>query len=140
MDLPLFFTLPLIGGFAFVTGFFLLRWRSARQDAQRLYYLVELVRSDDKRMSDLISHLRETAPASPWLQEGLLAVANQHLLQKDYGASARFFEELASRFSSGRYASFANWKAAWLQLRQGDVVFVYPKQQQTFRMPGPSSV
>ena len=38
MDLPLFFTLPLIGGFAFVTGFFLLRWRSARQDGQRLYY------------------------------------------------------------------------------------------------------
>lgn len=38
MDLPLFFTLPLIGGFAFVTGFFPLRWRSARQDAQRLYY------------------------------------------------------------------------------------------------------
>ena len=38
MDLPLFFTLPLIGGYAFVTGFFSLRWRSARQDAQRLYY------------------------------------------------------------------------------------------------------
>jgi sulfate transport system ATP-binding protein len=27
-----------------------------------------------------------------------------------------------------------------LKLRQGDVVFVHPKQQQTFRMPGPSSV
>jgi len=27
-----------------------------------------------------------------------------------------------------------------LQLRQGDVVFVHPKQQQIFRMPGPSSV
>jgi sulfate/thiosulfate transport system ATP-binding protein len=27
-----------------------------------------------------------------------------------------------------------------LKLQQGDVVFVYPKQQQTFRMPGPSSV
>jgi sulfate transport system ATP-binding protein len=26
-----------------------------------------------------------------------------------------------------------------LKLRQGDVVFVHPKQQQTFRMPGPSS-
>lgn len=38
MDLPLFFTLPLIGGFAFVTGLWSLRWRSARQDSQRLYY------------------------------------------------------------------------------------------------------
>src|SRR6185503_12950417 len=27
-----------------------------------------------------------------------------------------------------------------LKIRQGDVVFVYPKQQQTFRMPGPSSL
>ena len=27
-----------------------------------------------------------------------------------------------------------------LKLRQGDVVFVHPKQQHTFRMPGPSSV
>ena len=27
-----------------------------------------------------------------------------------------------------------------LQLRQGDVVFVHPKQQQIFRMPGPSSM
>ena len=27
-----------------------------------------------------------------------------------------------------------------LKIRQGDVVFVHPKQQQTFRMPGPSSV
>jgi hypothetical protein len=27
-----------------------------------------------------------------------------------------------------------------LKLRQGDVVFVHPKQHQVFRMPGPSSV
>jgi hypothetical protein len=38
VDLPLFFTLPLIGGFAFVTTLWSLRWRSARQDSQRLYY------------------------------------------------------------------------------------------------------
>jgi soluble lytic murein transglycosylase len=91
------------------------------RNAQRIYYLVELARSDEKRMGDLISHLRDVAPQSPWLQEGLLAVANQKLLQKDYAASAQFFEELASRFPSGKYASSANWKAAWLQLRQGDV-------------------
>lgn len=42
MDLPLFFTLPLIGGFAFVTGLWSLRWRSARQDSQRLYYRAAL--------------------------------------------------------------------------------------------------
>jgi soluble lytic murein transglycosylase len=110
------------------------------RNGQRLYYLVELYRSDEKRMGDLITHLREIAPQSPWLQEALLAVANQHLLQKDYADSARFFEELASRFPEGKYASLANWKAAWLQLRQGDVqsarlaferhVALYPASQE----------
>jgi soluble lytic murein transglycosylase len=90
-------------------------------NAQRLYYLIELARPDDKRMGTLIAHLRQTAPESPWLQEALLATANQHLLEKDYATSARFFEELASRFPSGKYSASANWKAAWMQLREGDV-------------------
>jgi hypothetical protein len=38
VDLALFFVLPLIGGFAFATGFDLLRYRTGRQDSQRLYY------------------------------------------------------------------------------------------------------
>ena len=38
MDLALFFILPLIGGFAFATGFDLLRYSTGRQDSQRLYY------------------------------------------------------------------------------------------------------
>ena len=37
MDLALFFILPLIGGFAFATGFDLLRYRTGRQGSQRLY-------------------------------------------------------------------------------------------------------
>ena len=39
MDLALFFVLPLIGGFAFATDFDLYRYRTGRQDSQRLYYL-----------------------------------------------------------------------------------------------------
>jgi hypothetical protein len=42
VDLALFFVLPLIGGFAFVTGFMLLRFRTGREDAQRLYYRAAL--------------------------------------------------------------------------------------------------
>jgi len=38
VDLALFFVLPLIGGFAFATGFDLLRYSTGRQDSQRLYY------------------------------------------------------------------------------------------------------
>lgn len=42
MELALFFVLPLIGGFAFVTGFLLLRYKTGREDAQRLYYRAAL--------------------------------------------------------------------------------------------------
>jgi hypothetical protein len=43
VDLALFFVLPLIGGFAFATGFDLLRYRTGRQDSQRLYYQAALI-------------------------------------------------------------------------------------------------
>ena len=42
MDITLFFVLPLIGGFAFVTGFLLLSYKTGRQEAQRLYYRAAL--------------------------------------------------------------------------------------------------
>lgn len=43
MDLALFFILPLIGGFAFATTFDLLRYRTGREDSQRLYYRAALI-------------------------------------------------------------------------------------------------
>ena len=43
MDLALFFVLPLIGGFAFATTFDLLRYRTGREEAQRLYYRAALI-------------------------------------------------------------------------------------------------
>lgn len=43
MDLALFFILPLIGGFAFATSFDLLRYRTGREDSQRLYYRAALI-------------------------------------------------------------------------------------------------
>ncbi len=42
MDLTLFFVLPLIGGFAFVTKLSLLRYKTGREEAQRLYYRAAL--------------------------------------------------------------------------------------------------
>lgn len=43
MELALFFVLPLIGGFAFATTFELLRYRTGREEAQRLYYRAALI-------------------------------------------------------------------------------------------------
>lgn len=42
MDVALFFVLPLIGGFAFATQFLLLRYRTGREESQRLYYRAAL--------------------------------------------------------------------------------------------------
>jgi hypothetical protein len=42
MDVALLFVLPLIGGFAFVTQFSLLRYRTGREESQRLYYRAAL--------------------------------------------------------------------------------------------------
>lgn len=42
MDVALFFVLPLIGGFAFATQFSLLRYRTGREESQRLYYRAAL--------------------------------------------------------------------------------------------------
>jgi hypothetical protein len=42
VDLALFFVLPLIGGFAFVTQLSLLRYRTGREESQRLYYRAAL--------------------------------------------------------------------------------------------------
>ena len=42
MDFALLFVLPLIGGFAFVTRFTLLRYTTGREESQRLYYRAAL--------------------------------------------------------------------------------------------------
>jgi len=89
--------------------------------AQRLYYLVELSRSDPRTAGDYLSQLRASAPQSPWLAEALLTAANIYLLRDDDGTASRFYAELAGRFPSGPHGPYANWKAGWLQFRMGDV-------------------
>lgn len=55
-------------------------------------------------------------------------------------AGARVRIELMSKNSSQTIeVELTKERYRELKLRQGDVVFVHPKQQQTFRMPGPSS-
>lgn len=95
-------------------------------NAQRIYYLIEVSRSDEQKIADLITRLRATAPESPWFQESLLAIANIYLLKNDYATSQRFFAELAERFPEGKHGSYASWKSAWLLLRQGDVAAAKP--------------
>jgi soluble lytic murein transglycosylase len=89
-------------------------------NAERLFYLVEIARSDndDNRLVSALAQLRDAAPTSSWLEQGLLAAANMFLLRNDYDRAIDFYREIRERFPEGRLASYAHWKVAWLSLRQ----------------------
>jgi peptidoglycan lytic transglycosylase len=90
-------------------------------NAQKLYLLGEIARSsdnDDEFLKNL-DQLRQQAPTSPWLEQGLLSAGNVFLLRKDYDRAIDSYRELQQRFPNAGRASYAHWKAAWLTLRQG---------------------
>jgi soluble lytic murein transglycosylase len=89
--------------------------------AQRLYLLGEVARSSDETdgFLRLQAQLRQTAPASPWLEQSLLAAGNMYLLKRDYDHAIDAYRELQQRFPNAGRASYAHWKVAWLSLRQG---------------------
>jgi soluble lytic murein transglycosylase len=94
---------------------------TAEQNAQRLYILGEVAWSSDENEAfyRTVDELRQTAPASNWLEQALLSVANLHLVHHEYDQALDTFRELQQRFPTGSRASYAHWKAAWLTLRMG---------------------
>jgi soluble lytic murein transglycosylase len=90
-------------------------------EAQRLYLLNETARSgnDDEDVQRTLGQLRQFGPTSPWLEQALLSAANMYLLKRDYDHAIDHFRELEQRFPKGARVSYAHWKAAWLNFRQG---------------------
>jgi peptidoglycan lytic transglycosylase len=90
-------------------------------EAERLYNLGELARSsnDEDSFFRYLGQLRQTAPASSWLEQTLLAGGNIYLLKPDYDHAIDLYRELQQRFPAGSRAAYAHWKVAWLSLRQG---------------------
>ena len=94
---------------------------SADINAHKLYLLGEVARgsdNDDEFLKDL-DQLRQQAPTSPWLEQGLLSAGNVFLLRRDYDRAIDAYRELQQRFPNAGRAPYAHWKAAWLTLRQG---------------------
>jgi soluble lytic murein transglycosylase len=89
--------------------------------AQRLFDLGEMQRNvdDDDGFLKTLAQIREAAPTSPWLEQGLLGAANIYLLRHDYDKAIDSFREMEQRFPGGPRAHYAHWKVAWLSLRQG---------------------
>jgi soluble lytic murein transglycosylase len=90
-------------------------------EAQRLYLLSETEHSsnDEQAVQRTVNDLRQFGPASPWLEQALLSAGNFYLLKRDYDHAITYFSELQQRFPKGNRASYAHWKAAWLNFRQG---------------------
>ncbi len=94
---------------------------SGEANAERLFYLLEIARSDgdDDRFLHALDDLRSAGTGTRWLERGLLAAGNLYLVRNDYDRALDFYRELAQRFPQGSVAPYANWKVAWLSLRQG---------------------
>jgi soluble lytic murein transglycosylase len=90
-------------------------------EAERLYLLSETARStsDEEAVQRTLNELRQFGPSSPWLEQALLSAGNMYLLKRDYDHAIDYFRELQERFPNGTRASYAHWKAAWLNFRQG---------------------
>ncbi|MGH9524119.1 MAG: transglycosylase SLT domain-containing protein [Terriglobales bacterium] len=92
-------------------------------EAERLFYLLEIARSDndDSRFQHTLEQLRVAAPHSSYLEDGLLTAGNVFLLRNDYDHAIDMYRELRQRFPQGHLAAYANWKDAWLSLRQNRI-------------------
>ncbi len=90
-------------------------------NAHRLYLLgqVAFAASDNTEFYRTVEELRQSAPASPWLEQALLSCANLHLVHHEYDQALDAYREAQQRFPNGARASYVHWKAAWLTLRQG---------------------
>lgn len=90
-------------------------------NAIRLYNLAEIARSDDDETAflDYLGQLRQQEPRSAWFASALLSAANMYLLKRDYDKAIDNYRELATRFPADGRASYAHWRAAWLDYRQG---------------------
>jgi soluble lytic murein transglycosylase len=90
-------------------------------NAERLFDRGELARSadDDEGFLAILGQLRQTAPASQWLEQDLLVAGNIYLLKPDPDHAIDCYRELQQRFPNANRASYAHWKVAWLSLRMG---------------------
>jgi len=90
-------------------------------NAQRLSNLGDIARGggDEEGFQRYLAELRQSAPASLWLQQALLSAGNFYLLKPDYDKAIDAYRELQQRFPGVGRASYAHWKVAWLSLRQG---------------------
>ena len=116
---------------------------NGEQNAQRLYLLgqIAFASNDNDTFYRTVEEMRQSSPASSWLEQALLSAANLHLVHHEYDQALDAYREAQQRFPTGTRASYVHWKAAWLILRQGrndeakkafeEQIAVYPSGAET---------
>jgi soluble lytic murein transglycosylase len=111
--------------------------------AEKWYQQAEIARNanDDAALSNILEHMRTSAPKSPWLEAALMSAGNMYLLRKDYDKAIDYYREIHQRFPDGNKAAYAHWKCAWLTYRQNrrDEAKKYFEEQVEF-YPGTNEV
>jgi soluble lytic murein transglycosylase len=115
---------------------------TAAQRTEQLYELLEIARAENDLagVENSLSLLRKHG-SNAFLETALFSVANLHLLKGNRGEAIRYWQELERSFPSGERASYAHWKAAWLEFRLGKIpqaksgfasqVHLYPASPET---------
>lgn len=96
---------------------------TGQYEVERLLAAAEIARasSDEKQFMASLGRLRAIVPRSASFEQVLLSAANYYLLRSEVNKSAGYFREMERRFPENKNASYACWKAGWLDYRQGNL-------------------
>ncbi len=85
-------------------------------DAERLYVLSQIYRSDKKfdEMFATLNELTQKYPLSKWNEEGFMAAGNYYWVDLDRTKAASYYQRVLDTFPSGRNAFNAEWRVAWV--------------------------
>jgi len=85
-------------------------------DAERLYVLSQIYRSDKKfdEMFATLNELTQKYPLSKWNEEGFMAAGNYYWVDLDRTKAAGYYQRVLDTFPGGRNAFNAEWRVAWV--------------------------
>jgi soluble lytic murein transglycosylase len=85
-------------------------------DAQRLYALSQIYRSDKKEneMLSVIEQLAQKYPASKWTEEALMAAGNYFWVDLNRNKAAAWYQRVLDSFPSARNSYNCEWRVAWV--------------------------
>jgi soluble lytic murein transglycosylase len=85
-------------------------------DAQRLYTLSQIHRSDKKEneMLSVIEQLVQKYPASKWTEDALMAAGNYFWVDLNRNKAVAWYQRVLDSFPSGRNSYNCEWRVAWV--------------------------